>query len=190
MKKLFLATHNPSKLEELKESLVSYQLFTPKNFDSHEPEETGTTYAENALIKARFWHQTTGFATLADDSGLNITALNNWPGVHTAELVKQFGTYDKAKNHIFERLSSYSDHNAFFISVLAYIDENGQEQFFEGILNGRFVYPARGLNGFAYDDVFQPEGHTQTLAELGSTWKNENSHRALSIKRFMSVVKP
>lgn len=190
MKKLLIATNNSSKLKELNEHLSSYQLLTPADFDAYEPEENGLTYEENAFIKARFWHQATGLATLADDSGLNIVVLDNWPGVQTAELVKQFGTYSESKNHITKRLSNHSDHSAFFISVLAYIDEQGQEHTFEGRLNGKLVSPAKGLDGFAYDDVFQPEGYNQTVAELGAAWKKENSHRALSIRRFMSAISP
>lgn len=190
MKKLLVATNNPSKLKELSEHLSSYQLLKPEDFDPHEPEENGLTYQENAFIKARFWYRATGLATLADDSGLNIVALDNWPGVHTAELVKEFGTYSESKNHIWEKLQKHSDHSAFFISFLAYIDENGREHMFEGRLNGKFVFPARGIGGFAYDDVFQPEGYHQTLAELGSAWKKKNSHRTLAIKSFVSTIQP
>lgn len=188
MKKLFVATNNASKLQELRDHLNFYTLVTPNDFNSYEPQENGVTFQENALIKARFWHQEIGLATLADDSGLNIKALNNWPGIQTSEVVKELGNYETAKKHIAHKLLNHSDHGAFFISVLAYIDENGYEYIFEGRLNGQFVFPPRGAGGFAYDDVFQPEGYNQTVAELGRAWKKENSHRALSIKRFMDVI--
>jgi XTP/dITP diphosphohydrolase len=188
MRKLFVATNNTSKLKELKSLLSAFHLLTPQDFDSYEPEESGNTYEENALIKARFWHQTTGLATIADDSGFNFVALQNWPGVHTADLVKKFGTYDSAKAHIHERLENKLDKGVFAISVIAYIDENGKEFLFEGRLDGLFTLPPRGKDGFAYDDIFQPNGYDQTVAELGVEWKKVYSHRALSMKYFLSAI--
>lgn len=190
MKKLFVATNNLYKLKELETVLQTYQLLTPKDYDSYEPEETGNTYEENALIKARFWHKVTNLPTIADDSGLNIVALDNWPGVYTADLVKKYGTYEKSKKHIQEKLSATSDYRAFFISVVAYIDEKGGEFIFKGRLDGIFIFSPLGNDGFAYDDVFQPSGYNQTIAELGIQWKRDCSHRALSIQQFMIYIKP
>lgn len=130
----------------------------------------------------------TKLPTIADDSGFNFIALNNWPGVHTAHLANQFGSYDKAKKNIQEKLSHTNDQRVFAISVIAYIDEYGAESLFEGRLNGCFIYPPKGEDGFAYDDTFQPDGYNQTVAELGLSWKKEYSHRALSIKKFLSVI--
>jgi XTP/dITP diphosphohydrolase len=104
--------------------------------------------------------------------------------------VKKWGSYEKSKIYIQQKISTTSDYRAFFISVLAYINEKGEEFLFKGRLDGKFIFPPRGNDGFAYDDVFQPNGYDQTLAELGSQWKKNYSHRALSIQQFMNTIKP
>ena len=103
MATLFLATNNEGKLKEIKDTVCSFfdKIMVPSDIDSFEPEENGATYLENALIKARYWHKKTGYPTLSDDSGLNIIALNNWPGVQTAPFSKNFKSLPLTGIHVF-----------------------------------------------------------------------------------------
>lgn len=194
LKELVLATHNHAKILELKAMLSPYavQVFSAEEFNLDEPEETGRTFQENALIKAKYTAHMTGKPALSDDSGICFPALNNFPGVDTAPFRKSFDTLDQCFQDLKKRLDATADYRAFFHSSLCLYFPDDSYQFFEGTIHGQFVYPVRGdsTKGYHFDIVFQPDGYDQTYAQLGIDIKNKISHRHQSFGAFLRTCFP
>lgn len=186
---LLLATGNDHKVQEIGEIIqeTPATLITTRQFRNIEaPEETGGTFEENALIKARAWHEATGLWTLADDSGLVVDALDGRPGIHSARYrptneERIAGILDELKD------TPESQRNARFVCVCALVGPNGEEYTTQGVCEGAISFEPAGAGGFGYDPIFLPEGfHGQTLAELSAEVKNNISHRA----RALFALKP
>lgn len=186
--KLLLATNNQGKLSEMRAILSSLQVevLSPedvgvsKDFDV---EETGTTFAENAELKARTFAQETGLLAVADDSGLSVVALNGEPGVYSKRFVS--GSDSDRNQEILRRLGNEKNRAAFFTSILCLYDPIQKKALcFEGKVHGDIGFMEAGNKGFGYDPIFVPKGYTKTLAELGSEVKNTISHRAKSIQKL------
>lgn len=187
--KFLIATKNQGKIKEISFSLADQSLnFTDlSNSDIEEPAETGKTFEENALLKARYYHQKTGLCTLADDSGLEIDALEGFPGVNTADWAKRKDVFE-----IFEQMIKEKNSNNFkakFVCVLCYLTDESNYKFFKAEVLGKLTFPPRGRNGFGFDPIFIAQGQTRTLAELDISKKNQISARAKSIKLFASYLK-
>ncbi len=167
-----------------------------------EPEETGTTFAQNALIKAHSAAKLSGLPAFADDSGLCVAALGGAPGVYTADWAEQM-PYDmipagqkagrdwymamgKVEGKLAE-LGPDADRSAYFISTLALAWPDGHAQVFEGRAPGSLTWPPRGTMGFGYDPVFVPEGYSETFAELGAEGKQRLSHRAAAFTKLVTA---
>lgn len=163
---LLIATHNPGKLKEFRHLLSGYpvRVTSAGELNLPVPIESGTTFTENALIKARAAAKASNLPSLADDSGISIASLGGKPGVDTAPWAKAGGL---------QTLTSPSA--AFCTCVLALAFPDGREQLFEGIVHGNIVLPPRGQGGFGFDAWFQPEGETQTYAELDKTANPERA---------------
>lgn len=191
---LLVATHNRGKLKEISEMLRGFgvRVVGAAERNLPEPEETGSTFVENARIKAHAAVKATGLPALADDSGMVIDALNGAPGVYTADwaVTPQGRDYVMAMRRAYDALcasGAAKPWSARFCCtfVLAWPDEH--DEVFEGRMEGQFVWPMRGQLGHGYDPVFQPEGFEVTFGEMESTQKNRISHRWDAFRQLKSV---
>lgn len=187
IKELVLATHNEGKIAEMQALLgpLGITLYSAKDFDAFEPDENGTTYEENALIKAKYFCDLTGKPCLADDSGFNLHGLGGFPGLDSGPYIRSFETVDQCFQELVEKLQDNTDWTASFKAVLCLCLPNIDPTYYTGVIEGKFVYPARGKDGFYFDSVFQPRGYDKTFAELGHDVKNKISHRAIALKAFV-----
>ncbi|CAN5270222.1 non-canonical purine NTP diphosphatase [soil metagenome] len=191
-KKIFLASGNPHKIEELKQILNPMGIKLKSTLDypaAGEVEEDQPGLKGNALKKARLWFKTTGLPSLADDTGLEVDALNGAPGVHSARYAGDDATYDKNVEKLLSELKGTDARTAQFRTVIAFIDSDETEFFFEGICKGEIITDKRGDKGFGYDPIFIPDGYNQTFAELSSEEKNKISHRGIAVRKFVQYLK-
>ncbi|MEM7076681.1 MAG: RdgB/HAM1 family non-canonical purine NTP pyrophosphatase [Pseudomonadota bacterium] len=189
---MLVATHNSGKLEEVASLVATYGITVSGAADHglKEPEETGTTFAENARIKAHTAARATGLPALSDDSGLEIDALDGAPGVYTADWAESAAGRDfemaMTKAHEWIRNTGTPEPwRARFCCTLVLAWPDGHDEVFPGTVDGRFVWPMRGQNGHGYDPVFLPDGHDQTFGEMDRWAKNRISHRADAIARLV-----
>ena len=182
---LLVATHNAGKLEEITDLLQPYgiEVVGAKQMNLPEPEETGTTFVENARLKAHAAAQATGLPALSDDSGIAIDALDGAPGVYTADWAETGSGRDfvmamqKAHEALLDS-GAAEPWTARFCCTLVLAWPDGHDEVFPGVMEGRVVWPMRGDQGHGYDPIFQPDGHDVTFAEMERFAKNRISHRA------------
>ena len=191
--RLVLATHNAGKLAELRrildaQHLGHVRLLSAADAGLGEPEETGTTFTENALLKARAAAAASGYACLADDSGLEVDALGGEPGVHSARYAGAHG--DDAANLalVLERMAGAPDRRARFVCVAALVTPDGAHYTETGVLEGTLTLEPRGTNGFGYDPIFQPLGAAATTAEMTAEAKDAISHRGRAFRAIAGWV--
>jgi XTP/dITP diphosphohydrolase len=193
MKPLWVATTNNGKLNEFRTLMgtqVELHSLGELGFYSPPPED-GKTFEDNARIKARSIKAIKpGQWVVADDSGLEVEGLGGMPGVHSARYAgpKASDAENNAKLLKMLQIRSPGMRKAQFRCVLIAYDEQGREHVAQGLLTGQIASKASGKTGFGYDPVFIPEGHTQTLAELGPAVKNQISHRALAIRELLRLM--
>lgn len=191
--RLLIATHNAGKLEEFRELLapLGIAVTSAAELGLAEPEETGTTFVENARIKALAAMRATGLPALADDSGLEVDALDGAPGVYTADWAEGPGGRDflRAMTRTHAALlarGAAEPWTARFRCTLVMARTDGGEQVFEGTAEGRLVWPLRGAQGHGYDPMFEPEGRGRTFAEMSHAEKNVISHRGRALAAFLA----
>lgn len=186
---LVFATHNQHKLSELQHILGNHFHLISLDDLKHdqEIEETGTTLIENALLKARFIYNLYQVNTFADDTGLEIDALNGAPGVYSARFAGEEKSPVNNMNKVLDLMKDAPNRKARFKTVIALI-LNGKEFLFEGVVNGIILERPRGTNGFGYDPIFQPEGYTLSFAEMDSQTKNKISHRAKAVEKLTGFL--
>lgn len=195
---LVIATHNAGKLREISALLAPFGLecTSAGALGLPEPAETGTTFVENALLKARAAAQASGLPALADDSGLSVAALDGRPGVYTADWAEKqwfegppgrdwFMAMGKVEGML-QALGSDTPRDAWFSCVLALAWPDGESVVYEGRVDGALTWPPRGARGFGYDPVFVAKGMDQTFAEIDPAVKHGISHRA---DAFAKLVK-
>lgn len=183
--KIVLATHNKHKREELAAMLGGEFVIEMLPEDFPDIEETGSTLEENAAIKARAVFHALGKPAIADDTGLEVSALGGAPGVHSARYAGERATYKENCIKLLKELDGKTDRKASFKTVLCYIDANGKEWHFEGKVDGTITELSLGVHGFGYDPVFVPaEGNGHTFSEMTSEEKNRISHRRRAVERF------
>ncbi|TYC90816.1 RdgB/HAM1 family non-canonical purine NTP pyrophosphatase [Novosphingobium sp. BW1] len=196
--KLVIATHNAGKLKEISALLAPYGLecISAGQLGLDEPEETGSTFAENALIKAHAAAKAAQLPALSDDSGLSVAALDGRPGVYTADWAERqwfegepgrdwFMAMGKVEGLLAEK-GPDADRSCWFSCTLAIAWPDGEEVVYEGRVNGTFSWPPRGRVGFGYDPVFVPEGKTMTFAEMDTADKQAMSHRADAFAKLVA----
>jgi len=187
MRSLVLATRNPGKVREIESILADsrWSFSSLQSFpDVETPAETGATYAENAILKARFYAIATGVCALADDSGLEVEALSGAPGVFSARYAGANASDADRRALLLSELAKVSDLNrrARFVAAVAICDAEGTVlNVSEGICDGTIISSPRGNGGFGYDPLFVPDGFNQTFAELADDVKNIISHRARAL---------
>ncbi len=187
--KLLIATHNKGKLKEFRSLLGTHvkEIVSAGELDLTAPEETGQTFYDNALIKAKTAAEATGIPSLADDSGLCVTALDGGPGVRSARWAEDAGDFPTAMKKIHEAIGSAKDRSAYFICSLVLFWPDGQSFSVEGRCDGSIVWPMRGLGGHGYDPIFLPEGAGQTFAEMESSEKDKESHRGCALRELAKM---
>jgi len=185
---LVFATNNQHKLEEVQSKVGNtFKIISLKEIGCQEDiEETGLTLEENASIKSKFIHDKFGFDCFADDTGLEIEALNNDPGVFSA---RYSGERDFVKNMnlVLKNLDGLNNRKARFRTVISLV-LNNQEYIFEGIVNGNIRTKPIGSAGFGYDPIFEPEGYAITFAEMDLAEKNKISHRGIAIQKLIDFL--
>ena len=189
-RRLVVATKNPDKAHEVGAVLaaVAPGVEVVAGADWPEVAETGATLAENALLKARAVAAATGLPALADDTGLEVTALGGAPGVHTARYAGPGAGYAANRRALLAALEGVADRRARFRTVVALVHPGGDELLAEGVIEGAITTAERGAGGFGYDPIFEVEG--RTLAEMGEEEKNRISHRARALRALAARVAP
>ena len=190
--KIVLATHNHDKEIELQHSLrgLDVDICSLSEYpDIGEIQETGTTLLENSLLKAHTVHDRTGLPAIADDTGLEIDALDGAPGVYSARFAGLNATYDDNVNKLLSVMEDVSDdmRSARFRTVISFVDEI-QELWTEGFIEGRITEDPRGNMGFGYDPVFYVPRLEKTFAELSTDEKNKISHRGIALQKLRKIL--
>jgi XTP/dITP diphosphohydrolase len=189
---LLLGTENPGKIRELRallNSLPGLRLATSDEIPFPSIEETGSTFAENAMLKARGIAVATGADVLAEDSGLCVRALHGAPGVRSARYAGEPTDHAANTERLLREMESVEDRAAVFITVAALRFRDGRERLRAGLLAGRIATARAGSGGFGYDPVFVPDGFAQTLAELPLEEKNRLSHRARAVSPLIEILR-
>lgn len=196
MKRIVFATNNQHKLQEIREILSpEFEIASLKEIGCHEDiPETGNTLEENALQKARYVSERYHISCFADDTGLEVEALEGAPGVHSARYAE--GTdHDSEANmtKLLRELEGKENRQARFRTVIALIelgeDETENVHLFEGIVEGHISTERKGTEGFGYDPIFVPEGYENSFAALGENVKNQISHRARAVRKLADYLK-
>ncbi|WP_209347604.1 RdgB/HAM1 family non-canonical purine NTP pyrophosphatase [Pontixanthobacter sp. CEM42] len=195
---LVIATHNAGKLKEISALLEPHGLkcLSAGSLGLPEPPETGTTFVENALIKARASAEASGIVSLADDSGMGVAALDGRPGVYTADWAERqwfegeagrdwYMAMGKVEGMLAEK-GPDAPRDVWFSCVLAIAWPDGESAVYEGRIDGTLAWPPRGTLGFGYDPVFVPTGRDQTFAELDPAEKHAMSHRADAFAKLVA----
>lgn len=191
---IILATNNKSKVKEISEMMSGSDITFESLADAGinvEVEETGTTFEENALLKAREICKLSGKPTISDDSGLEIDALDGAPGIYSSRFMGENTSYDIKNNALIEKLENVadSDRTARFRCCMALVLPDGREFVTEGAMEGIIAREPKGINGFGYDPIlFIPE-YNRTSAELSSEEKNNISHRGEALRKMIEVIK-
>lgn len=188
-RKLVFATHNAHKVDEVRAILpASVELVGPAALGCHdEIPETGDTLRDNALQKVQYIHDRFGVDCFADDTGLEVEALDGAPGVYSARYAGEPADFAKNRAKLLAALTGISNRRAQFRTVVSLI-LNGKTYFFEGIVKGRIIAEERGVGGFGYDSVFVPDGYDKTFAELPAAVKNSISHRARAMEQLNNFL--
>lgn len=190
--KLLLATQNKNKVIELKRLLKDYPQFEVLSLSDlniqDDIEETGLTFDENARLKALHIYHLTNIPCIADDSGLEIEALNNEPGVYSARYLGENTSYLIKNQVILDRMKDSINRSARFVSVVCLVLNEDEIYTFEGIMQGSIGNEARGYNGFGYDPIFLPKGYTLSYAEMELETKNKLSHRGQALRKAVDFL--
>lgn len=188
-KKLVFATNNSHKLQEVSKILGdNLELVNLHDINCQEDiPETADTLEGNALLKALYIKEHYGFDCFADDTGLEVEALNNAPGVYSARYAGPGHDAQANMRKLLREMEGKENRKARFRTVIALILD-GEEYLFDGIINGIITPEKKGESGFGYDPIFMPDGYTQTFAELGDDIKNTISHRALAVHKLAEFL--
>ena len=189
MKDIMIATSNKGKVREYKSLLepLGYIVHDLSELDPIEIDENGSTFQENALIKAKSIKDKCNMIVIADDSGLEIDALNKEPGIHSARYLEGHD-YSYKNKVLLERMKGTTDRTARFVCAIALCDETG-DHLFTGVMEGKINDQAAGDNGFGYDPIFLVEQFGKTSAQLTMEQKNSVSHRGIATRELLDYLK-
>lgn len=188
---LVFATHNPDKVREVSElaAPLGVTVVSAGDLGLPEPEETGSTFEENAALKALAAARASGRAAIAEDSGLAVEALGGDPGIYSARWAGPDKDFAAAMRRVEDGLTTMGAttpdrRRAHFVAVMCLAEPDGATEFFRGEVEGAIVWPPRGANGFGYDPIFMPAGHGRTFGEMSAVEKHALSHRARAFEAF------
>ena len=187
--KLVFATNNQHKLDEVRKITAgNSEIVSLSDINCHEEiPETADTLEGNALQKARYIKEHFGYDCFADDTGLEVEALHNAPGVYSARYAGPGHDSEANMNKLLHEMEGKENRKARFRTVIALILE-GKEYLFEGVVNGTIIKEKKGGSGFGYDPIFMPDTYAQTFAEMGNDIKNRISHRAEAVKKLTAFL--
>lgn len=187
-REILLATNNPGKLREYREILapLGYTIYCPRDLNIDlDPEESGTTYRENSLIKAKAFREWVSFPVIADDSGFEVIALDDFPGLYSSRFAKECGTYPKAMMALNEKLGDNPNRSARFRCCICLLEkEDSKPLYFEGFCEGYLLPSPKGENGFGYDPIFHGTELDKDFGLISEEEKNQVSHRAKAIQKL------
>ena len=189
---LVIASHNDGKVREIGDLLRPFSITVTSAgaLGLPEPEETGTTFAENAALKAHASTAGSGLPALADDSGFSVAALDGAPGIHAGRFAdREDGRrdFDWAMEQLHDASRDAGNDLAWFTCALALAWPDGHTEIFEGRVAGALAWPPRGTSGFGYDPIFVPEGHTETFGQMSPPAKHAISHRAIAFRKMIEA---
>ncbi len=191
---IILATRNRNKVDEIRKILnvmgSDFRIYTPDDFPaSKDVEEDGETFEANAVKKAEYFFNYTGKTSIADDSGLEVKALNGAPGIFSARYAGEPANTEANTLKILEDMKSvpYEKRKARFVCCIAVASTNGVKTF-TGLVNGSIGTEKKGSKGFGYDPVFYPDGYEMTFAEMSNDEKNSISHRAIALNKLQKYL--
>ncbi len=203
MKEILIASNNSGKVKEIRELLKPYgieKVISAGEYDYPEPEETGSTFKENALIKAKYYSEKTGFICMSDDSGICVDELDGSPGIYSARWAGERKDFNLAMKRVEDALNENDvptrnvDINrmpkAYFVCALCLYFPDGKYEIFEGKVFGKLTFPPKGDKGFGYDAIFIPNTYDKTFAEMEPEFKHSISHRAKAfndLKKFLEI---
>lgn len=189
MQQLVFSTNNAHKLTEVQAAVVGkIKLLSLNDIACHDDiEETGSTFKENAAIKSHFIYNKYQINCFADDSGLEIDALNGEPGVYSARYAGEHGNHAANNQKVLRRLKGVANRKARFVTVISLI-WNDEEHFFEGTVEGTIRPELSGSDGFGYDPIFEPDGFDITFAEMTLAQKNAISHRGRAVEKLVEFL--
>ncbi len=186
--RLITASHNDGKIIEINALVAAFgiEAVSAKKIGLNDPEETGKTFAENAIIKARAAADASNLPALGDDSGLAVAALGGAPGIYSARWAGEPRDFGHAMKKIEEQLRECGarDLSARFVCALCLAWPDGGEEVFDGEVTGTLTFPPRGDNGFGYDPIFTPDGYDITFGEMAPAAKHAMSHRADAFRKL------
>lgn len=187
--RLVIASHNAGKVREIGTLLAPYgaAVVSAGDLGLPEPEETGDSFAANALIKSRAAAQASGLPALADDSGLSVAGLGGAPGIFSARWGGPAKDFALAMERVHRELGDNPDRRGHFVCALALSWPDGEDVVVEGTVHGTVVWPPRGTHGFGYDPIFQANGYDITFGEMDPAKKDEISHRADAFRKLVAA---
>lgn len=189
--KIVIASHNAGKVNEIADLLepLGVSVISAGEAGLPEPEETGKTFIENAELKAKAAASVSGLPALADDSGLSVSALGGAPGIYSARWAGKNKDFESAMKRVADALlmSGQYDKTAHFHCALSLCWPDGACETFEGVLEGKLIFPAKGDRGFGYDPMFVPNGYTQSFGEMDPAKKHAMSHRSIAFQKLLSI---
>ncbi len=189
---IIIASNNKGKIKEFKKILepMGYNVLSQNEAGVNiEVNETGTTFKENAELKAEAIYNIKHCAVISDDSGIKVDYLNGEPGIYSARYMG-LETDEDRRRCVLKKLENVEDklRKAEFVCCICYIDSDGNKHFFEGIWKGKIALKELGENGFGYDSIFIPNGEEITSAQMSSEEKNNKSHRAIALKKLINLL--
>mgnify|MGYP003314559672 CR=1 FL=1 len=189
---LLVASNNQHKIKEYQEMFSGYEVkvHSPKELGINvNPDETGETYEANSLIKANALAEFTKIPIIADDSGLNVVALNNFPGIHSSRFADSLGGNKFANPELIKKLAPYKDKSAFFTCVITLVNVEEKPVVFKGLCPGVILDKPEGEGGFGYDPIFYSTEAKQCFGTAPEEIKNKFSHRAKAMEQLISYLK-
>ena len=189
---LLVASNNPHKIHEYQEMFSGYEVkvHSPKELGINvNPDENRETYEANSLIKAKALAEFTKMPVIADDSGLNVVALDNFPGIHSSRFADSCGGNKYANPKLIEKLRGFSDKSAFFTCVITLLNVEENPVVFKGICPGKILDKPEGEGGFGYDPIFYSEEAKQCFGTAPEEIKNKYSHRAKAMEQLINYLK-
>ncbi|WP_308653348.1 RdgB/HAM1 family non-canonical purine NTP pyrophosphatase [uncultured Anaerococcus sp.] len=188
--KLVFASNNINKLEQVKLLLDNDKVLMPKDVgvEGFDVIEDGLTLKENAFKKANELYKLTKKRVFADDTGLFVKAIDNRPGIYAHRYAGENATDKDNRNKLLEELSDKDNRDAYFLTVICFIDEDGKDYYFEGRLDGAISETELGDGGFGYDKIFYVKEYKKSLGQMDINFKNQISHRGLAMKEFKKFL--